>query len=59
MLRKRSVLFGSERYWLAYCVIEGYVNPKGKVALDNSSLFVTPGPYAFTGCNLLRIPSDA
>ena len=52
---KRSVLFGSELYWLACCVNEGYVNPKGKVALRNSSLSVAPGRYGFTDCNLLRI----
>ena len=44
---KRSVLFGSELYWLACCVNEGYVNPKGKVALRNSSLSVAPGRYGF------------
>jgi len=30
MLGKRSVLFGREIFWLACCVTEGYVNPKGK-----------------------------
>jgi len=30
MLGKRSVLFDSELYWLACCVIEGYVNTQGK-----------------------------
>jgi len=55
MLEKRSVLFGSELFWLACCVIEGYVNSKRKVALGNSSLSVAPGSYGFTHCNLLRI----
>ena len=44
---KRSVLFGSELYCLACCFIDGYVNPKGKVALRNSSLSVAPGRYGF------------
>jgi len=55
MVGKRSVLFGSERYWLACCFVDGYVNPKGKVALRNSSLSVAPGRYGFTDCNLLLI----
>ena len=55
MLGKISVLSGSELYWLASCVIEVYVNPKGKVALGNCSLSVASGSYGFTRCNLLRI----
>ena len=55
MLGKSSVLFGSELYCLSCCVIEDYVNPKGKVALGNSSLSVAPDPYGFRDCNLLRI----
>jgi len=27
--------------------------------VDNSSISVATGPYFFTGCNLLRIPSGA
>jgi hypothetical protein len=55
MLGKESVLFGSELYRLSRCVIESYVNPKGKFAFGNSSLSLAPGPYGFTRGNLLHI----
>ena len=55
LLGKKSVLFGTKLYWLACCVIEGYVNPKGIVALRYSFFSVAPGPYGFTGCSMLRI----